>query len=236
MRQAWALILIEHCLPWDLGAPQPAIVGVAHLFKGDVLDVGCGLGDNAIFLSTLPEVSSVTGIDISPIAIQQAQQRLAAAAESGPPGAVAPRVRFLEGSAFDLDSVLQVEGAPQQGTTTKEFDVLLDSTVFHCIGDDAAQRRYVAAVSPFLKPGGIVVMLAMSDENKAEPYLGPRRISPDHARALWSEAGLVVESIDKVDFIFPPEMGRGGIGPVATPVLGGEGHAILMIARKWIAT
>ena len=56
------------------------------------------------------------------------------------------------------------------------FDTLLDSAVFHCIGDDAAQRRYLAAVTPRCKMDATAVMLVFSDKNP-DPSVGPRRIS-----------------------------------------------------------
>ena len=39
--------------PWDTGRPQPAIVRLAGAgrFTGTVLDVGCGTGENALFLA-----------------------------------------------------------------------------------------------------------------------------------------------------------------------------------------
>ena len=39
--------------PWDLQRPQREVINaeVEGLFSGDVLDAGCGLGDNAAFLA-----------------------------------------------------------------------------------------------------------------------------------------------------------------------------------------
>jgi 2-polyprenyl-3-methyl-5-hydroxy-6-metoxy-1,4-benzoquinol methylase len=41
--------------PWDIGRPQPAIVRLAQSgdIVGTVLDVGCGTGENALYLSSL---------------------------------------------------------------------------------------------------------------------------------------------------------------------------------------
>lgn len=40
-------------MPWDTGRPQPVLVALEQdgLISGAVLDVGCGTGDNAIFLA-----------------------------------------------------------------------------------------------------------------------------------------------------------------------------------------
>ena len=39
-------------------------------------------------------------------------------------------------------------------------------------------------------------MLVFSDANP-DPWRGPRRISPAHARAMWEAAGWNVDSIDE---------------------------------------
>ena len=89
-----------------------------------------------------------------------------------------------------------------------KFDVLLDSAVFHCIGDDDAQRRYLHAVTPFIKKGGKAVMLVFSDLNP-DPWRGPRRISCEHAITFWSEAGWNIDNID-ANVIYKDNMQREG--------------------------
>ena len=39
--------------PWETGQPQPEIVRLAEQsdISGDVLDVGCGTGENALYLT-----------------------------------------------------------------------------------------------------------------------------------------------------------------------------------------
>jgi 2-polyprenyl-3-methyl-5-hydroxy-6-metoxy-1,4-benzoquinol methylase len=65
--------------PWDAGVPDPLLVeaiecgGVA---VGRALDVGCGTGTNAIWLAQ--HGYGVLGVDIAPLAIDQARAKLPA--------------------------------------------------------------------------------------------------------------------------------------------------------------
>ena len=189
-------------VPWDIGGPQPALSGVRDIFRGRVFDVGSGTGDNAIWLSGLDGVSDVTAVDLSPDAVALAKGRQAKAAQCAP-------LSFTVGDVFAL---------PDEMTG---FDVLLDSAVFHCIGDDDAQRRYLAAVTPRIKLGGRAVCFVFSDRN-GDPWVGPRRISEAHARAMWTQAGWRVDSLD-MEARYKDAMGRnGGLG----------GHALLMTATR----
>ena len=189
-------------VPWDIGTHQPGLELVAETFRGHVLDVGSGTGDNALWVATLPAVTRVTSIDLSPDAVAISRQRL----EEREPKPQAP-LTFTEADVFSL--------APE----LSGFDTWLDSAVFHCIGDDAAQRRYLAAVTPRIKLGGSAVLFVFSDTNDEATWRGPRRISEAHARALWTEAGWQVTSC-RHDAFFKDSMGRndgkGGFGLLMT--------------------
>src|ERR1700755_2338540 len=62
-------------IPWDVAQAQPRLMELEALggISGEVLDVGCGLGENAIFLAS--RGYSVTGLDGSPTAIEEARGR-----------------------------------------------------------------------------------------------------------------------------------------------------------------
>jgi len=160
-------------------------------------------GDNALWVASLPGVTSVTAVDLAPGAVALCQERLAKASPKAP-------VTFQVGDVFSL--------APE----LSGFDTWLDSAVFHCIGDDDAQRRYLAAVTPRIKPGGTAVLAVFSDQNTEANWVGPRRISEAHARALWTEAGWEVQSA-RLDLYYQDVMARnGGLG----------GNALLMVLKK----
>jgi SAM-dependent methyltransferase len=133
------------------------------------LDVGCGTGDNAILLARSGfEVSS---FDLVEKAVEIAKERISRSGDL--PGSI----QLFQASVFDLDRT-PIAGA--------KFDTVVDSAVFHCIGDDAAQRHYVAAIARCARPGARLLLHVFSDRNP-DPWVGPRRISEAHLRAFFTE-------------------------------------------------
>lgn len=162
-------------VPWDIGIPQPALSKVSNVFTGNILDIGSGLCNNSFWLSGLKNVSHVTAVDISHEAINKALTLIQNS-----------RIELVVGDVFNL---------PLNKTN---FDVLLDSAFFHCIGDDDAQKRYLSTVTPRVKLYGRAVLLSSSDRNTG-PCTTPRRISVEHARKMWTDSGW------RVDFISDDE-------------------------------
>ena len=130
-------------IPWDVHQAQPRLMELEALggISGEVLDVGCGLGDNAIFLASRGH--SVTGLDGSPAAIEEARRR---AAEAG------VTVTFDVADATDLSGY---EG---------RFDTVVDSALYHCL-DEEGQQAYIAALYRVTRPGARLHLSCFSDGN-----------------------------------------------------------------------
>src|SRR5713101_6848834 len=102
--------------PWDVGRPQPAFVELVRaeeLNKGRVLDVGCGTGENALYLAA--NGFSAIGVDLSSRAIAAARAK---AAERK------LKVEFQVGNVLSLDFKNSV------------FKNVIDSGLFHTFPDN----------------------------------------------------------------------------------------------------
>lgn len=119
----------------------PALPTSASESPLQLLELGCGAGN---FSALLAERGfSVTGVDISPTAIDWAISR-----------AVERNVN----ATFRFDNVVQLSSV-----TENTFDVLVDSHCLHCIiGND--RRQCLESAYRVLKPGGTLVVLTMCGE------------------------------------------------------------------------
>lgn len=160
--------------PWDSKAPKESVVGwqTAGLVGGAVLDIGCGLGDNAIYLAQ--QGHSVTGLDFSPAALTTARSR---AADAG------VDVRFAVADATKLEGY------------TDAFDTVIDSGMFHCLEDDG-KRSYAHALHRATRPGARLLLSCFSDANAVDEEWPRPMVSEQTLRDVFSEAGWDVTSVE----------------------------------------
>ncbi len=139
-----------------------------------VLDVGCGTGENALYLAQ--QGHETWGVDASPRAIEKAKAK---SARRGIPAT------FLVGDALKLDRL---------GRT---FETAIDSGLFHTFSDPE-RVRFLESLSRVLPRGGSYFMLAFCEQEPAD-WGGPRRVTQEEIRATFRE-GWTVGSIQPAKF------------------------------------
>jgi SAM-dependent methyltransferase len=161
--------------PWDLGRAQSAFVRLAEAgeIAGSVLDIGCGTGDNALYLAARGH--EVWGLDISSLAIERARDK-----------AHARRLNatFVVGDALNLARL------------DRTFDSVIDSGFFHTLSD-AERPLFALSLAAAINPLGVYHMLCF---NEFEPGPGgPRRITQEEVRATF-RLGWRVRAIRPAQF------------------------------------
>jgi SAM-dependent methyltransferase len=139
--------------PWDIGRPQPEIVSLEEEggIVGDVLDAGCGSGENALYLAGRGH--RVLGVDASPAAVDLARAKAAGRGLQVP---------FQVADALDLARI------------RRRFETVVDCGLFHTFAP-ALRRPYAGSLCEVLSPGGTLQLLCFSDEEPPGP--GPRRVA-----------------------------------------------------------
>ncbi len=152
---------------WEIGRAQHDFVALeeAGEIVGDVLDVGCGTGENALYLAGRGH--EVRGVDEVPAAIERARQK---AEEQG------AAATFLVADALDLTAL---------GRT---FETAIDSGLFHALSD-ADRPRFARSLAPVLSPGGTDFMLAISELDSEGP--APLRVTRREIRAAFADGWRV---------------------------------------------
>jgi SAM-dependent methyltransferase len=144
-----------------------------------VLDIGCGIGRWSRVLAA--RGASVTGVDLSPTMIEEAQRRAAA---SG----LATRCRFI---VQDL-SVLEIG---------ERFDLILCVTVLQHLLDPGALRAAIERMARHLAPGGRLVVLEAAPARAASRCDSPVFTARQRALylGLFRDCGLTVRALSGVD-------------------------------------
>ncbi|HXY88585.1 MAG TPA: class I SAM-dependent methyltransferase [Candidatus Acidoferrales bacterium] len=148
--------------PWDIGRPQKEYMQLEQEGEivGSVLDVGCGTGENALYLAE--HGHDVWGVDFIPTAIQKAQEKAVQ--------------RHLT-ATFRVLNVLELH------TLGRTFDTVIDSGLFHSLSDDD-RPRFVDNLAAVMDRGGTYFMLCFSelapvlDFSKLKDFM-PKDFMPD---------------------------------------------------------
>jgi methyl halide transferase len=145
--------------PWDIGKPDFNLIQTVTstpVAPRKALDIGCGTGDNAIWLAK--KKFHVVGIDISEIAIKKAEEKA---------------LKNKVDCTFIVTDILstQVEGKP--------FGFAFDRGCFHALSSPKDRKRFAENVSGHLeKDGTWLSLIGNADEQRQSPG-PPQRTARD---------------------------------------------------------
>ncbi len=125
--------------PWEEDGPCPGLARIAseYLQPGSsLMEVGCGLGTNAIWLAQ--QGFSVTATDISSEAIQLARSRMP-----------------IKSPSLEFEVVNFIDD-----TIDQRYDVLFDKGCLHSFNTDHGLEAFVEKASSILEPGSIWVSIS----------------------------------------------------------------------------
>lgn len=145
-------------LPWNIDRPDYNLIHTVEnepIPVGNVIDVGCGTGDNAIWLAK--QGFRVTGIDYSETAIEMAKVKAKKA------GVV---VTFL---TFDILRN-KIPGGP--------YSFAFDRGCYHSFDVKPERKKYAKKVSELLMPGGLWLSL-MGNYDDGRLDIGPPKRSAE---------------------------------------------------------
>jgi SAM-dependent methyltransferase len=174
--ERWDGLYQEGKLPWNTEKPSSELVRAVEsgeVPRGSALELGCGVGTNALYLAE--QGFDVVAVDLSPTAISTAKDR----AERS-----RLRVDFRVASLTDDPNL----GGP--------YDFLFDRQVYHVIRkiDLDAYLRLLQSVS---RPG--TLYLSLSGNAREEREIGPPQVSEPEIR---TELGGLFEIARLTEFYF----------------------------------
>jgi SAM-dependent methyltransferase len=149
-------------LPWNARGPDPDLVKLVNagtIPVGQALDLGMGLGHDAVFL--IQQGFNVIGVDISPSAVVLARENASKAGLFG---------------FFQVGDILQIP------VEDHFIDFVYDRGCFHVLPpEDRAQA--IGEVHRVLKKSGLYLLRVFSD--KEPPGEGPHRFTRHELEELF---------------------------------------------------
>jgi len=159
--------------------PKEACIRLLGDLRGKtILDVGCGEGEDAMILASLG--ARVTGLDVSPGAIELAKER---AALNG----LSDRARFV-------CAPLNAANLPEQS-----FDVIWVDNVLHHVLDDLAGT--MGALLKAAKPGALILCIEPLNLNKTLRKI--RFLVPVHTEVTPGERPLERHEVAVLENLVP---------------------------------
>ncbi len=171
----------ETAPPWDTKLPAPELEQYfAALDKkpGNVLEVGCGTGTNAIWLAK--QGCKVTATEIAPTALDKAKASVG-------------------GEKIDFHLLDICQSSPVSDSSQ---DFVFDRGVYHVI-PKGERGLFIERIASALKPGGLWLSLVGSkDENRENPENGPPQLSAADLINLIEPFFEIIE-LNRSHFILP---------------------------------
>ena len=126
---------------------------------GSVLDIGCGTGENVLYLAE--RGFAAAGIDGAPTAIRKARAK---AKRRG------------------LEAQFEVADALTLSTPKRRFDTVIDSGLFHVFSDEE-RARFRDSLGRVVRLGGTYFLMCFSDQQPGD--WGPRRVTQAEIRSVF---------------------------------------------------
>ncbi len=174
----------QHVPLWGAG-PGRLVARIGEWCTGgEVLDLGCGDGKNALFLEKLG--FAVTGVEISSEALELLQDRFDAVGH-------VPKGGYLQ---VDLESWL-----PDQ-----RYDVLVSYGVYHCLSSHDRLGRH-RLFQEAVRPGGVILFCSITDGlPMPDDHLTPGICLPSHDEIaqLWDGYEVLEMAVGELIESHPP--------------------------------
>ncbi|CAF0820156.1 unnamed protein product [Adineta steineri] len=173
---------------WEINRPQKVILELVErdIFHGEILDIGCGIADNAIHISTHAKDAHITGIDMVPEAIEVAREKAQ-----------------KNNANIQFEVVNMLDDVSQTNLKHHSYDMVLDSATFHVFSNED-RLKYMKNLEKLIKPGGLYIQIACSE--KEERQTRPRRIKQADLNELFSPTnGWIIKSTEDTIYEATPD-------------------------------